>query len=1257
MNYQFENLGDERFQEFCHCIIEKEFQNTQAFPVGQPDGGRDSLAYLMNSVKKEFIVFQVKFIRDPYRILDIHKWLVGIIEKEVKKINKLIPKGAVAYYLITNVKGTSHLDSGSIDRLNSLFEHNICIPSICWWADDLSRKLDSNPILKWSYPELINGQDLFNSIVFNSLNEHRERRETVIKAYLADQYEIDNEVKFKQIELQNRLFDLFIDVPIRIKKYDESNKRIKRFLSNIFSYNEAKYMNADLLMYEGETNIGAATFLLNPKVHKHLERVLIEGGPGQGKSTISQYVCQIHRIRLLNKQDDLDLLQDELKRSPLKLPFKIDLRDLAAWVEEKNPYAGSLSDDYFDKNWSKSLESFLIAHICYHSKLDCFSSSDLIAICKLSSILFVFDGFDEIANFKIREEIIELINRGVNRLKEYSKSIQVLITSRPAAFSNTINFAIESYPHFELTDITLSLIEEYVEKWIVTRKLRHREANEIRRLVKEKLQMPHLRDLAKNPMQLAIFISLLNTRGESLPNKRTALYDSYIELFFNRESEKNVIIRDKRDLIIDIHQYLAWILHSEAELYKSNGRIDIGNLKKRLIEYLIKEGHTTDIIDKLFTVIEERVCALVSRVQGTFEFEVQPLREYFCAKYLYKTSPYSPAGFEKCGTKPDRFDALSRNYYWQNVLRFFAGCFDRGELPMLIQKLQELQDDRLLRYTNYPRLITSQLLSDWVFTQYPRLLEKVVKIIIDGLDIGAILSQHFMIHNYEPIVLPEECGRNELESACFNELKEFPLFDYALELINTINDNPSNIVELWKSQAEELRNEKLTKWLEYGYLLRILHRLDPNFLLQLLNVDSMLDEKRIQILLNGNQVDLIIDHADLKNITFNGILESKIQIFPRRLKHNKLTSFLIFTDPTIFLSILTSDITECSFKDWVYQRFVRYQILDDNKEFSMFSVDSPNDSIDYNMKKYYELIDEVLGYNVNNWKKSIIPWDALVENGRKIFGEKWIFYLISIISAGIKSKDEKYEEFDKLDDSRNSLCKRVRCARMKSGNVTWWRNQIENTANLCFSLLTFFVWATPKTIIQLLPVVSKKMHFLSPYDFEKLISALKRIATVSQLSLTQQKHFINQINSIEVSENIKYILSLRFDDPVRQEYIFENLKNYSGDIQDIVELRLEFLIKKLVEDKCDHSILEEIKSAYSKFEDHHYMYHRYNRYIQNELFTIPYDVSKDIMQDCKAYPRLLVALAEQSCRIYANKYVVPVGKIAEEEGWFFTGEI
>ncbi len=423
---------------------------------------------------------------------------------------------------------------------------------MCWWRDDLSRRLEANHILKWSFPEIISGQDILNFVIFENLNENKERRENVIRAYLADQYDLDKEVKFKQIKLQNRLLDLFIDVPIHLKKFNEKNKYLKKIL-NKFQLNINRN---DFHFIREQENIGAASFLLNSRVQQEIEKILLEGGPGQGKSTITQYICQIHRIRLLNKTDDLALIPDNLKNIPIRFPLKIDLRDVASWVEKKNPYIGILSDEYFSKTWEKSLEAFLVAHICYHSKIDDFIVSDFIAICKLSSILFVFDGFDEIANLEVREEIIDFINKGINRISGNSKSIQVLITSRPAAFSNTIGFSVDDYPHFELTDITPAIIKEYIEKWIKARKLGHREAKEIRRLVEVKLEMPHLKDLAKSPMQLAILISLLNIRGESLPNKRTALYDSYIELFFNRESEKNVTIRDKRDLIIDIHKYL-----------------------------------------------------------------------------------------------------------------------------------------------------------------------------------------------------------------------------------------------------------------------------------------------------------------------------------------------------------------------------------------------------------------------------------------------------------------------------------------------------------------------------------------------------------------------------------------------------------------------------------------------------------------------------------------------------------------------------
>ena len=365
----------------------------------------------------------------------------------------------------------------------------------------------------------------------------------------------------------------------------------------------------------------------------------------------------------------------------------------------------------------KSLESFLAALITHHSGGAEFTPSDLWAVSKLSPILLVLDGLDEVADIPMRHKVVEEIIRGVSRLEEIAESLQVVVTSRPAAFANSPGFPEKSFPHFELDSITRPLIDEYAEKWIKAKGLGARDRGDVKRILREKLDQPHLRDLARNPMQLTILLSLIHQRGSSLPDKRTNLYDNYVDLLFSREAEKTAVVRDHRDLLIDIHRHLAWILHSEAEQGRGRRSIDESRMKSLLNEYLRQENQEQTLVDDLFNGMSERVGALVARIQGTFEFDVQPLREYFAARYLYDTAPYSPAGAERKGTKPDRFDALARNFYWLNVTRFFAGCFSKGELAGLVDRLDDLPKDEMFRYTSHPRSLAAMLLSDWSFTQ------------------------------------------------------------------------------------------------------------------------------------------------------------------------------------------------------------------------------------------------------------------------------------------------------------------------------------------------------------------------------------------------------------------------------------------------------------------------------------------------------------------------------------------------------------
>ena len=254
-----------------------------------------------------------------------------------------------------------------------------------------------------------------------------------------------------------------------------------------------------------------------------------------------------------------------------------------------------------------------------------------------------------------------------------------------------------------------------------------------KKILSEKLDQPHLAELSRNPMQLAILLSLIHSRGSSLPEKRTALYDNYMEHFFSREAEKSTIVRMHRDLLIDIHGYLAWLLHAESESGGNGGSVSRLRLLSLVREYLRNEQHDEGLAENLFAGMVERVVALVSRVEGTFEFEVQPLREYFAARCLYETAPYSPPGAEKQGTLPDRFDAIARSGYWLNVTRFYAGCFNKGELPALVDRLEELLKNPVYKYTSYARVLAAMLLGDWVFSQHPRSMKKVIDIVLDGV--------------------------------------------------------------------------------------------------------------------------------------------------------------------------------------------------------------------------------------------------------------------------------------------------------------------------------------------------------------------------------------------------------------------------------------------------------------------------------------------------------------------------------------------
>jgi hypothetical protein len=1285
MDYPYENLSDDKFQEFAQALLAKDFPDIQCFPVAQPDGGRDIVTYEYGTSSQNFNVYQVKYVRKPFAVNDLHKWLLEIIKGEAPKVKKLIEKGAKQFYLITNVSGTAHLDVGSIDKMNQILEDKLGIPSRCWWRDDLNRKLDNDWNLKWTYPELMTGSDLIRVLIEAGLSEDQDRRASAIRAFVVEQFNAEQVVKFKQVDLQNRLIDLFIDVPALPPQNAEHIKQLRKYHDlhdyiSYFSHESGKstdlYNEQRFLYGHRSRGIGAASLLLNSRFQREVPFVVLEGAPGQGKSTITQYLCQIHRMRLLGEDETKRLLPDtykdterinaiapQHKKSHVCLPFRVDLRDLAAWLSGNNPF--SVEQEKIEAiNSTKSLEQFLAFLVKHYSGGLDFSANDLLAIFKKTNVLLVFDGLDEVADIEKRREVVNTIQKGSQRLKANVLSLQVIVTSRPAAFANSPGLPENEFPRYYLDSLNKPLIDEYANKWMNAKNLNPQDRSEVKKILKDKLDQPHLKDLAKNPMQLTILLSLIHNRGSSLPDKRTALYDSYVDHFFNREAEKTSIVKKYRDLLLDIHKYIAWVLHSEAE-QGGNGSITQTELHSRIQQYLEEQGHNVDLASELVLRALERIVALVSRVEGTYEFEVQPLREYFAARYLYETARHSSPGKEYSGTRPDRFDAIARNFYWLNVTRFYAGCYDVGELSSLIDRLEELIDSDGYNLISHPRILAATLLSDWVFSQHPKSMKKVIKLILDGIGLRYILpSASRRVGQNEPMVLPSECGREELIKHCFSLLKECNPLDFARDIIDLILSNsPSfeEIYSLWENEISIQTGKSLSKWLEYGLYLGILGQSSRLSVSKLSSICSECPQDQDLDVLTLIYKAGRFDYFESNEATFKSGLEIILNIAcidnQRQIRRQKSDSILEITNSLVDASRYALSFRERRPTPLVDLWKTRLYFREDS---------APMDDIQ-NLEASRKINDAQKCLNVINivkrdsqidaqvWATDISPWNNLVESIRQSWGNVWICFHIANIASGIKSTSEKYQELSDLLDHSKDLCKRARSARLKSGQYSWWTNQIESAKSeidTAFTLLMLVTWSSAKTLERIIPILDQSVTRLPNNIWENLYNSIEN--ALELIPPASDRNASIDMDKIYKSLHPRTLtlICLRSKNNIRRSIYLEYLKEYDGTDSSILKLCHDMSLEFLSEDYSKwEKVRDVIQKSYVRgvvFDP--YLFHRLSR--DMTIKNIPDKVATEIGSNPSNYPGFLVAIAEMKLKEIVASKVVPVGETAIKDKWF-----
>lgn len=1043
--YHYEQSDPERFQELCQSLVLDEYPDLVCFPVGQKDGGRDGWSEGASSGRT---VLQVKFKRHDEPTDDVAEWMIKALELELPKVRKLVDLGAERYLMLTNARGTAPLGGGSIDRVNSWLADNYPVSASCRWRDDIDRRLHKMPALRWKFPEILSGTDGIQLALETMLKDDVERRQRAIRAFVNFQLSRDAEVKFKQIELRNDLIDLFVDVPAvlsgltekRFRSADMASYRaaLHRLLdgSGDHLYSQAFFDSRVMSEHAREgIGVGTASLLLDIDFQADFQRIVIEGAPGQGKSTLAQYVCQVHRARYAGRSEIVDQLPESHRSAPLRLPFKVDLRDLAVWLDGRDPFDSEQA--HAVAAGSRSIEAFLANAVQHCSGGISFDSNDVSAVLEQVPSLLFLDGLDEVADIKIRAQLIKAVRDGIHRLEGAGADLQVVVTTRPAAFANSPGFSKRDFTHLELLNIPQDMAFEYAQKWIRVRSLDEQDASDVRSILTEKLDAPHIRDLARNPMQLAILLTLIHSEGYSLPDERTDLYASYLEKFLTREAAKSSTVRDYRALLVKLHEYLAWVLQARSETSDGTaGSLTSDELRSFVGKYLHEHQYPDGILDTLFTGILERVWVLVQRIEGRYEFEVQPIREYFCAKHLYESaSSYGEPRKEPRGTRSDRFDALARNPYWTNVIRFYAGCYSSGEVGGLYFQLEELREDAEFAFTARPRHLGSMLLGDWVFKTNPRATARVAEVAFDSLGLKLAAHGFGSSRAGDPTSLPEGAGRKELGLLAVEAMDEHGPFssNKALSALAAANSTPEVRAKLL-THVMGSAGASRSRWIRAAGAAGVFDAVDIDW------VATLAGDGCDASVVGARAVD--VGRASPTAISTSAFVSEAFLAHCMRGAGSDQSKALRFTLNS--WADLFAELT--SMNPLLSQVLGRggvglTSVLSEGSASAQAAGLSSIAGFLSELEEYAKGRDRGLQTDWPAW------WDHFTTISLKNFGRSWSTYHQAAAAAGIPSKDRLGRGASVMFGKERSLYDRARHARLKRGGRDWWIDQLQSASD------------------------------------------------------------------------------------------------------------------------------------------------------------------------------------------------------------------
>lgn len=732
--YLYERLNEKRFQQLCGALLRHEDAAVRLYPVGMSDGGRDATAGGASGALGGTI-YQVKWTKN--RIQSPVAWLKAAVEGEAENIERLVANGATRYVLMTCVAGTSAPDRGTMDKLDREFEalsKRFGVPMEPLWQADLDGMVDAAPdAIKWTYADMLAGHDAIRFFLHGSAAEGRaaEMRTTLLRV-MRNQGEEDAKVKFSQADLdQTRLADMYVDVEAELVSAPKGAADLAAV---------SEYM----------VRTGALSYLLATS----MPYTVVRGEPGQGKSTLGQYLCQVHRALILSEDESSVIDARGYEAQEPRLTFRVDLRHYASWLEGTDPFDDDPGATQGKRRGGigRSLEHFLVDYCHYYSGGRSVSVEQVQDLLDRYPTLIVLDGLDEVGEQRLRTEVVKEIDRLASQLGgAHRRWTQLVVTTRPNS-SSQAEPTSDLFEYVRLRPMNVEMQKAYLGKWAAVNGLSPTERRKLKRVFVGRTAEEHIAQLSANPMHLTILLYLINKRGEAVPSARTAIYSAYMDALMDREIERDQIDKDDVDRIHETTSWLGWRMHAGVETDPSLGKLPLKGIRTALFAYLQEVEGPEHLLDKLFTASADRFWALTSKEGETYEFAVQPVREYFAARYLAK---YAGMLGEPV-LKGDLLAHLVQRPYWLNTTLFYVGFADPNELAGLVLGLEGALESG--RHPLQVRVALWALLRDGVFSTVSRTQKRATGLLTDDLSLRLVSPRR---HPEQFPDLPDGLGASE----------------------------------------------------------------------------------------------------------------------------------------------------------------------------------------------------------------------------------------------------------------------------------------------------------------------------------------------------------------------------------------------------------------------------------------------------------------------------------------------------------------